>query len=181
MVHDVSVCRRAFELVSVKCPRTAASRMADVRGPPPRCTEITCTAIFVCILDRGRFWGVDTAQYQSSCTGSSRNGAERGSGTGIRTSRRLCSTTLPGKSCRGRPRRRRSHRHRHGPVRQMDQLGRNHLCDYTEVAGSRFRTAVFSLTVNFRSRDAPRWGRYTRGSNPAENRGRGTSSCSNAV
>ena len=62
MVHDVSVCRRAFELVSVKCPRTAASRMADVRGPPPRCTEITCTAIFVCILDRGRFWGIDTAR-----------------------------------------------------------------------------------------------------------------------
>jgi hypothetical protein len=57
MVHDVSVCRRAFELVSVKYPRTAASPMADVRRPPPRCTEITCTAIFVCILDRGRFWG----------------------------------------------------------------------------------------------------------------------------
>ena len=113
--------------------------------------------------------------------GSSRNGAERGSGTGIRTGRRLCSTTLPGKSCRGRPRRRRSHRHRHGPVRDMDQLGRNHLCDYTEVGGRRFRTAVFSLTVNFRSRDAPRWGRCTRGSNPAENRGTGTSSCSNAV
>ena len=62
MVHDVSVCRRAFELVSVKYPRTAASPMADVRRPPPRCTEITCTAIFVCILDRGRFWGVDTAR-----------------------------------------------------------------------------------------------------------------------
>jgi len=57
MVHDVSVCQRASELVSVKYQSTAASRMADVRGPPPRCTEITCTAIFICILDRGRFWG----------------------------------------------------------------------------------------------------------------------------
>jgi len=181
MVHDVSVCRRAFELVSVKCPRTAASPMADVRRPPPRCTEITCTAIFVCILDRGRFWGSTQPEPVILQRGPRRNGAERGSATGIRTSRRLRNTTLRRKSCRGRPRRRRSHRHRHGPVRHMDQLVRNHVCDYTEVGGRRFRTAVFSLTVNFRSRDAPRWGRCTRGSNPAENRGTGTSSCSNAV
>ena len=44
-----------------------------------------------------------------------------------------------------------------------------------------FGLRFFPLTVNFRSRDAPRWGRCTRGSNPAENRGTGTSSCSNAV
>jgi Phenazine biosynthesis-like protein len=36
--------------------------MADVRGPPPRCTEITCTARFICILDRGRFWGSTQAE-----------------------------------------------------------------------------------------------------------------------
>jgi len=39
--------------------------------------------------------------------------------------------------------RRWSDRHRHGPVRHMDQLGRNHVRDYTDVGGSRFRTAVF--------------------------------------
>lgn len=47
--------------------------------------------------------------------------------------------------------------------------------------GADFGLRFFPLTVNFRSLDTPRWGRCTRGSNPAENRGTGTSSCSNAV
>ena len=47
--------------------------------------------------------------------------------------------------------------------------------------GADFGLRFFPLTVNFRSLDTPRWGRCTRGSNPAENRGAGTSSCSNVV
>jgi PhzF family phenazine biosynthesis protein len=47
--------------------------------------------------------------------------------------------------------------------------------------GADFGLRFFPLTVNFCSLDTPRWGRSTRGSNPAENLGTGTSSCSNAV